>query len=429
MKGAARSPSGARASSAENEDAMTRHDFPSMIDRSEPRNLEWLGSAAQALPDDGYAGTLVGRVWNPEVGGPSPVVVRAEGVFDISSLFGTVRDLCEAPNPAAAARTASGTRLGDFADVLRNTDPERRDEGRPWLLAPVDLQTLKAAGVTFAVSMIERVIEERLHGDFEAAAQMREQILAEIGADLGDLRPGSDEADRLKRFLVGRGLWSQYLEVGIGPDAEIFTKAPTLSAVGTAVPVGVLGTSTWNNPEPEVALIIKSTGAVVGATLGNDVNLRDVEGRSALLLPKAKDNNASCALGPLLRLFDDTFDLDTVRTLSVRLEIDGLDGFHLDGASEMAKISRDPAELVVQLIGPHHQYPDGAVLMLGTMFAPIIDREIPGMGFTHHDGDIVRISAGALGSLVNQVRQSESCDPWQFGISALMKNLANRNLL
>jgi fumarylacetoacetate (FAA) hydrolase family protein len=217
--------------------------------------------------------------------------------------------------------------------------------------------------------------------------------------------------------------------VGIGPDAEIFTKAPTLSAVGTAVPVGVLGTSTWNNPEPEVALIVQSTGTVVGATLGNDVNLRDVEGRSALLLPKAKDNNASCALGPLLRLFDDTFNLDTVRTLSVRLEIDGLDGFHLDGASDMAKISRDPAELVVQLIGPHHQYPDGAVLMLGTMFAPVNDRDIPGMGFTHHDGDIVRISAGSLGSLVNQVRQSERCDPWLFGISALMKNLASRNLL
>lgn len=429
MKGAVRSLSGARASTAESEDAMTRHDSPSTIDRYEPRSLEWPGSAARALPDDGYAGTLVGRVWNPEVGGPSPVVVRAEGVFDISSEFGTVRDLCEAPSPATAAQTAHGTLLGDFADVLRNTDPERRDEGRPWLLGPVDLQTLKAAGVTFAVSMIERVIEERVHGDFEAAAQMREQILAEIGTDLGDLRPGSDEASRLKEFLVGRGLWSQYLEVGIGPDAEIFTKAPTLSAVGTAVPVGVLGTSTWNNPEPEVALIVQSTGTVVGATLGNDVNLRDVEGRSALLLPKAKDNNASCALGPLLRLFDDTFDLDTVRTLSVRLEIDGLDGFHLDGASDMAKISRDPAELVVQLIGPHHQYPDGAVLMLGTMFAPVIDRDIPGMGFTHHDGDIVRISAGSLGSLVNQVRQSERCDPWQFGISALMKNLASRNLL
>lgn len=317
-------------------------------------------------------------------------------------------------------RVAEGTRLGSFDEVLANTAPEGRDESRPWLLAPVDLQSLKAAGVTFALSMIERVIEERVRGDFEAAARMRDQVLAEIGTDLAGLRPGSDEAARLKEFLVGQGLWSQYLEVGIGPDAEIFTKAPTLAAVGTAVPVGVLGTSTWNNPEPEVALLVQSTGTIVGAMLGNDVNLRDVEGRSALLLPKAKDNNASCALGPLLRLFDDTFDLDDVRTLSVRLVIDGTDGFHLDAVSHMAQISRDPVDLVAQLIGPHHQYPDGAVLMLGTMFAPVTDRDSPSMGFTHHDGDIVRISAGLLGGLVNQVKQSERCDPWQFGIGALM---------
>ena len=389
----------------------------------------WPGSAAAALPTDSYSGTLVGRVWNPESGGPSPVVIRAEGVFDISSSFATMRDLCEQPNSAAAAAATTGTPIGDFANVLANTDPEVRDEGRPWLLAPVDLQTLKAAGVTFAVSMIERVIEERVHGDFEAAALVREQILAEIGTDLRDLRPGSDEAVKLKQFLVGRRLWSQYLEVGIGPDAEIFTKAPTLAAVGTAVPVGVLGTSTWNNPEPEVVLIVQSTGTIVGATLGNDVNLRDIEGRSALLLPKAKDNNASCAIGPFLRLFDDTFDLDSVRSMSVRLEIDGVDGFHLDGVSEMVSISRDPLDLVAQLLGPHHQYPDGAVLMLGTMFAPVVDRDVVGMGFTHKEGDIVRISANELGSLVNQVKHSENCDPWLFGISALVKNLANRNLL
>lgn len=394
-----------------------------------PRNPGWPGSADQTLPTDRYAGTLVGRVWNPQSGGPSPVVIRPDGVFDISSSFATVRDLCEQPNPAATAAGTQGSFVGDFADVLANTDPEARDEGRPWFLTPVDLQTLKAAGVTFAVSMIERVIEERVQGDFEAAAQVREQILVEIGTDLWNLRPGSDEAVKLKRFLVGRGLWSQYLEVGIGPDAEIFTKAPTLAAVGTAVPVGVLGTSTWNNPEPEVVLIVQSSGTIVGATLGNDVNLRDIEGRSALLLPKAKDNNASCAIGPFLRLFDDTFDLDTVRSLSVRLEIDGVDGFHLDGVSEMARISRDPIDLAAQLLGPHHQYPDGAALMLGTMFAPVVDREIPGMGFTHKEGDVVRISADALGSLVNQVRQSEKCDPWLFGISALMKNLATRKLL
>jgi fumarylacetoacetate (FAA) hydrolase family protein len=381
------------------------------------------------LPEDGYAGMLIGRIYDPEVGGPTPVVVREEGVFDISSSFATVRELCEEPNPTAAAKSATGPRLGDFADILANTLPEARDERRPWLLAPVDLQTINAAGVTFAVSMIERVIEERVHGDSAAAAAMREQILEEIGADLSQVVPGSAQSEKLKAFLVERGLWSQYLEVGIGPDAEIFTKVPTLSAVGTGVPVGVLGTSKWNNPEPEVALVVQASGAIVGAMLGNDVNLRDVEGRSALLLPKAKDNNASCSLGPLLRLFDDTFDLDTVRSMSVRLEIDGSDGFHLDAASDMSQISRDPTDLVAQLIGVHHQYPDGAVLMLGTMFAPVADRDTPGMGFTHKEGDVVRISAPALGGLVNQVRHCENCAPWKFGISDLMKNLSRRGLL
>jgi len=372
---------------------------------------------------------LVGRVWDPQSGGPSPVVIRPNGVFDISRSFATVRDLCEETNPAEAAARASGRLVGQVADILSNTDPGMRDESRPWLLAPVDLQTLKAAGVTFAVSMIERVIEERVRGDHDAAAQMRDQILEEIGADLRFVKPGSDEAAKLKGFLAERGLWSQYLEVGVGPDAEIFTKAPTLAAVGTGVPVGVPSTSTWNNPEPEVVLVVQSTGTVVGATLGNDVNLRDVEGRSALLLPQAKDNNASCALGPFLRLFDDTFDLDSVRSMTVRLEIDGDDGFHLDGVSDMTQISRDPDDLVKQLIGTQHQYPDGAVLMLGTMFAPVVDRDVIGKGFTHKEGDVVRISSDELGSLMNQVMHCENCAPWSFGIGALMKNLSGRNLL
>ena len=381
-----------------------------------------------ALPADGCTGTLVGRVWDPAVGGPSPVVVRSGGVFDISASFATVRDLCEAPGPAAAVATADGPRLGAFDEILANTAPRTRDPNRPWLLAPVDLQTLKAAGVTFAVSMIERVIEERVRGDLEAATRVREQILAEIGTDLGKVRPGSEQAGRLKEFLTGRGLWSQYLEVGIGPDAEIFTKAPTLAAVGTHVPVGVPKASTWNNPEPEVVLVVASNGAIVGATLGNDVNLRDVEGRSALLLPQAKDNNASCAIGPLLRLFDTTFDLDAVRSLTVRLEIDGLDGFHLDGVSEMTRISRDPVDLVAQLHGSH-QYPDGVALMLGTMFAPIADRDVYGMGFTHKEGDVVRIAADELGTLTNEVGYCHTCEPWSFGIRSLMANLARRNLL
>jgi fumarylacetoacetate (FAA) hydrolase family protein len=413
----------------------------------------WAGDAATALPADGYAGTLVGRVWNPAVAGPSPVLIRDDGVFDLSATFPTVSALAEEPHPAAAARAAAegAPRLGTFDELYANTaatSATGRDTGRPWLLAPVDLQTLKAAGVTFAVSMIERVIEERVKGDADAAAAMRDSILAEIGTDLREVKPGSEAAIALKQYLVGEGLWSQYLEVGIGPDAEIFTKGPTLSAMGTATQVGVLSTSHWNNPEPEVALLVSSTGRIVGATLGNDVNLRDVEGRSALLLPKAKDNNASCALGPFIRLFDEEpeaseasatseasgtgatpFTLDTVRAMTVTLRIDGTDGFHLDGSSEMSQISRDPVDLVGQLVGPHHQYPDGALLMLGTMFAPIVDRDEPDRGFTHHTGDIVRISSAELGSLVNQVEQSERCEPWVFGIGSLMKNLASRNLL
>jgi fumarylacetoacetate (FAA) hydrolase family protein len=397
-------------------------------------NTEWAGTAAEALPADGYTGTLIGRVWDPAAAGPSPVLVTADGVFDLSAVFATVSALAEAGDPAAAARdaAASAPRLGSFEEIYDNTAASVRDESLPWLLAPVDLQALKAAGVTFAVSMIERVIEERVRGDMEAAARMREDILAQIGTDLREVKPGSDAAIALKEYLVGEGLWSQYLEVGIGPDAEIFTKGPTLSARGTAAQVGVLSSSEWNNPEPEVALLVASSGAIVGATLGNDVNLRDIEGRSALLLPKAKDNNASCALGPLIRLFDGGFDLDAVRRMRVSLELDageGGDGFHLDGTSEMSEITRDPADLVEQLLGPHHQYPDGAVLMLGTMFAPIVDRDEADRGFTHKRGDIVRISASELGSLVNQVEQSERAEPWEFGIGSLMTNLARRQLL
>lgn len=380
------------------------------------------------LPGDRYAGTLVGRIWDPAVGGPSPVAIRSDGVFDISAQFATVRDLCETPSAAAAVAATKGRLIGDFEAILRNTRIDSRDPFQPWLLAPIDLQTLKAAGVTFAVSMIERIIEERSRGDIQAANALRKEIVAEIDADLRHVKPGSAEAEKLKRFLMDRGLWSQYLEVGIGPDAEIFTKAPTLAAMGTLVPVGVLAASKWNNPEPEVALVIRSEGSIVGATLGNDVNLRDIEGRSALLLPKAKDNNASCAIGPVLRLFDDTFDLDSVRAMTVRLEIDGDDGFRLDGVSEMSQISRDPEDLASQLFSAH-QYPDGAVLMLGTMFAPIDDRDVEGMGFTHRNGDVVRISSRELGSLTNQVRTSEACERWTFGLGDLMRNLASRDLL
>ncbi|MEO6881405.1 MAG: fumarylacetoacetate hydrolase family protein [Mycobacteriaceae bacterium] len=376
-----------------------------------------------ALPADG-AGTLVGRVWDPAAGGPSPVLVVDGEVHDLSSSYATVRDLCEAPEPAEAAREAAGRHLGSLHDILTNT---HSGEG-PRLLVPIDLQVLKAAGVTFAVSMVERVIEERVGGNLEAAANMRSQILSEIGTDLTQVEPGSPAAQQLKDFLTEQGLWSQYLEVGLGADAEIFTKAPTLAAVGTLTAVGVPPTSSWNNPEPEVVLAISSSGRVVGATLGNDVNLRDVEGRSALLLPQAKDNTASCALGPFLRLFDATFSLDDVRSVTVELSVQGNDGFTLRDSSPMAQISRDPATLVEQLFR-FHDYPDGAMLMLGTMFAPVVDRGRPGRGFTHQPGDVVRISSAELGTLVNEVQHCHDCEPWSFGIRELMTNLAARGLL
>jgi fumarylacetoacetate (FAA) hydrolase family protein len=391
--------------------------------------LEWTGGTSVLLPEDGYTGVLAGRVWNPAVSGPSVVAVREHGVFDVSRSFATMSDLCEQADPAAALAAVQGERVGTLEELLANTPPETRDESAPWLLSPIDLQVVKAAGVTFAVSMIERVIEERARGDLAEAARIRTTISQEIGADLKSIRPGSDQAAQLKAFLIEQGLWSQYLEVGIGPDAEIFTKAPVLASVGTGVEVGVLSTSTWNNPEPEVVLAISSDGRIVGATLGNDVNLRDVEGRSALLLPKAKDNNASAALGPFIRLFTEDFTLDDVRDTTVTLRIEGADGFTLEATSPLSEISRDPADLVEQLLGPQHQYPDGAVLYLGTLFAPIDDRSEPGKGFTHVVGDVVRISAPRLGTLVNRVQTSERCAPWQFGVAALMKNLAARSLM
>jgi fumarylacetoacetate (FAA) hydrolase family protein len=389
----------------------------------------WHGGSEFALPADDHAALLVGRMWDPAVNGPSPVLVRDRQVYDISNQFPTVRDLCEATDPAAELRGVRGRFVADLDDVLENTGREHRDPARPYLVAPVDLQAVKAAGVTFVESMLERVIEERVHGNPDAAHEMRQRIGSQIGADLRDLRPGSPEAERLKRLLVADGLWSQYLEVGIGPDAEIFTKAQVLSTMGTAVPVGVLAESEWNNSEPEVVLVVASSGRVVGATLGNDVNLRDVEGRSALLLPKAKDNNASCAIGPFVRLLDDGFDLDAVRGLTVQFAVEGDDGFTLSAVSEMERISRDPEHLVEQLLGPHHRYPDGAVLMLGTMVAPSVDRGRPGAGFTHRTGDVVRISSERLGGLVNRVQDAEKCEQWAFGVRALMSNLSARGLI
>jgi fumarylacetoacetate (FAA) hydrolase family protein len=385
--------------------------------------------ARTTLPVDRTDACLVGRVWRPDLGGPSVVAVRADGVYDVTRTFPTVRDLCEAPDPAAALRGAAGERVGDLDALLANTPAQRRDSQKPWLLAPIDLQSIKAAGVTFAVSMLERVIEERARGNSAAAASLRAEIVGLVGDDLSRLKPGSAEAMRLKDVLIAQGVWSQYLEVGIGPDAEIFTKAQPMAAVGTGADAGLHPVSSWNNPEPEVVLAVASSGKIVGATLGNDVNLRDVEGRSALLLGKAKDNNASCAIGPFLRLFDAGFSLDDVRQTEVRLTVEGEDGYRLEGGSSIAKISRDPADLVGQMIGKAHQYPDGVVLFLGTMFAPIEDRDAPGKGFTHKLGDIVTVSAPKLGALVNRMRLSTECEPWTFGASHLLRHLAQRGVL
>ncbi len=377
------------------------------------------------LPHDAERALLVGRVWRdgPQAG-PAVVAVRGGRMVDITRHAPTVSDLFEREDLLAIVRDAEGEALGDAAALQGQSASGLR------LLAPCDLQAIKACGVTFAVSLLERVIEEQAKGDKARAAELRQQLQATIGGNLAEMKPGSDAAMKLKAELIGRGLWSQYMEVGIGPDAEVFTKSQPMSAVGHGATVGLHPSSHWNNPEPEIVLAVNSQGKAVGATLGNDVNLRDIEGRSALLLGKAKDNNGSCAIGPFIRLFDDAFTMDTLRQAEVSMLIEGADdGFELAGASFMREISRDPLDLVAQTFGRHHQYPDGFMLFLGTMFSPIKDRGVPGAGFTHHDGDRVSVSTPSLGTLVNPVGRSDEIAPWTFGVRALYRNLAQRGLL
>ena len=376
-----------------------------------------------SLPQDLDRALLIGRVWRPApIDGPSVVVVRGGQVFDITRFAPTTADLFERGDAVDVARTAPGEPLGTVQALLAGAP------GLQWL-APCDVQAIKACGVTFAVSLLERVIEEQAGGDASKAAEVRGMINELIGTDLAEIQPGSEGAMKLKAELQRRNAWSQYMEVGIGPDAEVFSKSQPMSAVGFGADIGLHPASAWNNPEPEIVLAVNSAGRVVGATLGNDVNLRDIEGRSALLLGKAKDNNGSCAIGPFIRLFDDGFSIDDVRNASVSLRIEGDDGFVLEGVSHMREISRDPLDLVSQTYGAHHQYPDGFMLFLGTMFSPIKDRDTEGGGFTHHLGDVVSISTPALGTLVNTVRLATDIAPWTFGTRALYRNLAERGLL
>jgi fumarylacetoacetate (FAA) hydrolase family protein len=367
-----------------------------------------------SLPADHAQATLVGRVLTQA--GPSPVVIRDGQVHDVSRTAATVADLME--------RDDLATLVGEPLCGVEALG----SEGAPQLLSPVDLQVVKACGVTFAVSALERVIEERARGDSNKAAEVRGDLEAKVGSGIRSVVPGTEEAARLKAALIDAGMWSQYLEVAIGPDAEVFTKAPVLSTMGWGADIGIRSDSDWNNPEPEVVLVVTRDGKARGATLGNDVNLRDFEGRSALLLGKAKDNNASTALGPFIRVFDDHFTMDDVRSAVVDLQIEGPEGYRLTGTNKMSEISRDPTELVRQTLS-EHQYPDGFALFLGTLFAPVQDRDHPGRGFTHKEGDVVRISTPKLGTLINRVTTSKAAAPWEFGIRDLVRNLASRGLL
>ncbi len=385
-------------------------------------NSENVLSAQMILPQDVSDALLVGRVWSKDAGGPCPVLLKNDRVLDLSSLSPTLSGLLEIED--LTTRLEDTSRFADLGAIdafLNGTVGE--------LLAPVDLQAVKAAGVTFADSMLERVIEEQAKGDPLRAQEIRGRLAPVLGDNLKGLVAGSEKAAEVKKLLQELGLWSQYLEVGIGPDAEIFTKAQPMSSVGCGALVGIHPKSDWNNPEPEVVLAVTSTGKIVGATLGNDVNLRDFEGRSALLLSKAKDNNASCSIGPFIRLFDAGFSIEDVKTAEIALTVEGADGFTMTGVSPLAAISRTPEDLVSQLLNDNHQYPDGAVLFLGTMFAPVKDRRGAGLGFTHEIGDRVEISTPRLGRLINWVEHSNRCPQWTFGIAALMKNLAQRALL
>ena len=387
-------------------------------------------SVRECLPRRADEAVLVGRAWLPTEDGPAVIGVRGHEAVDLTRAFPTVSHLLNVAKPADI-RSAIGKApaLVSLEALLANSVEGSRDRSRPWLLAPCDLQAVKASGVTYIASLLERVIEERARGNPALADGARREIQAIIGPDLRGIRPGSAEAARVKEVLVAKGMWSQYLEVGIGPDAELFTKCPPMAAVGLGARVGIHPASVWNNPEPELVLAINSAGAIAGVTLGNDVNLRDVEGRSALLLGRAKDNNASCAIGPFIRLLDEAFTLDAARRITFDTTVEGADGFRITHTTHVSEIGRDLADLAGQTLSRTHQYPDGVVLFIGTMFTPLDDRGAPGSGFTHKVGDVVTIAAPALGRLVNEVVHCQDAEPWTFGAGALMASLARRGVL
>ena len=372
-------------------------------------------------------GCFIGRIWDNSKDGPCLIKIKDGDVYDITSKeIPTVRNLLELEDVKNYLSKVEGIKLLSLEELFVSSLKKKSEY---YLLAPCDFQAIKACGVTFAKSMVERVIEERAAGDPKKAESLRNHIGGLIGDSLQNIIPGSDKALEVKSALIKEGLWSQYLEVGIGKDAEVFTKAQTLSSVGYGAEVGLNPISNWNNPEPEIVLAINSKGIIKGATLGNDVNLRDVEGRSALLLGKAKDNNASCSIGPFIRVFDETYSIDDMKLAHITLKVEGEEGYILNGSSSMSEISRDPEDLVNQTIGKHHQYPDGFMLFLGTLFAPTEDRDVEGEGFTHKIGDKVTISEPHLGELINFVNLSTACPQWDFGIASMIKNLSKRGLL